>query len=369
MMPIVVDASVLSAPKSGVGVYLSELLARLTTEFAHDFALTLRPEPATEKGPGSLSRKGTGEDFGAKRDRGAIRGLVRRVPGAYAARQVAIGWPPTRALFWGTNFVLPPKWLARGMTVVSVHDLLFVEHREWADKTRGAFLRRALPGTLDRADAIIVSTARTKRTLIDRYGSDLADRTYVVANGIRTLGDTAPDPNARAVVCVGNIELRKDPMCLLDAHRALPPHVRREHPLIFAGGALDDAYAAAFARALDPPHARWLGTIDDAALADLLRSARVLVTPTRAEGFGIVPLEALAAGVAVLASDIAVTRELAGDLPSYFPPGDVAALTALLGAALERPRTPSDAERQALRRKYDWNAVAARHAEIFKTLS
>lgn len=342
-MQLTVDVDVLNAPQSGVGVYASEILARLSKDFV-------------------VERRTTSSAPAARATKSQLRGLIRRVPFAYDLRRLALGWPPTRSLFWGPNFLLPPGPLLLGPTVVTVHDLLFAEHPEWADPIRGAFLRRELPKTLANSDAVIVTTLRTKQAVAERYGVDLFDRTHVIPLGVRDLlamHGLARSKAPSTILCVGNIERRKDPLTLLHAHRQLAAAERRDRPLVFVGGALDEAYAEELTRALDPPYSRWVRDADGHALAVFLSEAALLVAPSLAEGFGLVPLEAAAAGVPVIAADLAVTRELLGNGASYFPPGDAAALAALL-------RSPPTSTR--LPKAYSWEVAAARHAELFTAL-
>jgi glycosyltransferase involved in cell wall biosynthesis len=68
----------------------------------------------------------------------------------------------------------------------------------------------------------------------------------------------------------------------------------------------------------------------DAEIAALYANATAHVFPSLYEGFGIPPLEAMASGCPVIASDIPVVREVCGGAASYFDPHDASALTALL---------------------------------------
>jgi glycosyltransferase involved in cell wall biosynthesis len=68
-----------------------------------------------------------------------------------------------------------------------------------------------------------------------------------------------------------------------------------------------------------------LGPLDDRRLATLLTGARALLFPSFAEGYGIPLLEALAAGVPVLASDLPVFKEIGQGVPELLPPDDLAA--------------------------------------------
>jgi glycosyltransferase involved in cell wall biosynthesis len=75
-----------------------------------------------------------------------------------------------------------------------------------------------------------------------------------------------------------------------------------------------------------PPRVRVLPEIDDEALAHVVAAARVLVVPSRSEGFGYPMLEAFAAGVPVVASAAGALPEVSGGAARLVPPGDADAL-------------------------------------------
>ena len=137
-------------------------------------------------------------------------------------------------------------------------------------------------------------------------GGDGADRA-VAGAGVPAL----PAGCDRYVVAIGTVEPRKDYPLLVPAFAA----VAAEHPdvalLIVGGdgwgmGPFDEALAAS------PVRSRILrpGYLDDAALAATLRGAAVLAYPSRYEGFGFPPLQAMAAGVPVVATAAGAVPEV-----------------------------------------------------------
>lgn len=74
----------------------------------------------------------------------------------------------------------------------------------------------------------------------------------------------------------------------------------------------------------------------DAEVVEAYHRARVAVCPSRFEGFGLTPIEAIASGTPVVASDIPPHREFAGDTASYFPLDDEDALVTAIATALDR---------------------------------
>jgi glycosyltransferase involved in cell wall biosynthesis len=115
-----------------------------------------------------------------------------------------------------------------------------------------------------------------------------------------------------------------------------------------------------------------VGTVPDDVLAAWYRTADALAFPSTVEGFGLVALEALAADLPVVASDLAVFREFLTDEKNALlpPPDDPVALS----VALERVMT--DAELRAtlveggrsVVPSFTWAASAARHAQIYQAV-
>ena len=113
-----------------------------------------------------------------------------------------------------------------------------------------------------------------------------------------------------------------------------------------------------------------LGYVSDERLRELYRGARAMVFPSRYEGFGLPPLQAQAAGVPVVASDIPVLREVLGEGAWFVRPGDslqfarsVAEIAAGGGGVEQRVQSARERARQ-----FSWSAVAERTALIYRSL-
>ncbi len=103
-----------------------------------------------------------------------------------------------------------------------------------------------------------------------------------------------------------------------------------------------------------------LGPVADAELPSLVAAASVFAFPSVKEGFGLAPLEALAAGVPLVVSDLPVFREIFRDAASYaVGPADLAR------QLLVAPRTDRSADGRALAATYTWPAAAAAHLEFY----
>lgn len=137
-------------------------------------------------------------------------------------------------------------------------------------------------------------------------------------------------------VAVGHLRAEKDPLALMQAAAQLPP----PWCLLHIGRALDPALAEAAraAMASGGAHYRWLGERRLAVARGWIARAQALVHPSRMEGGAQVVIEAVRAGVPVLASRIDGNVGLLGDdYAGYAPPGDAAALAALMRRFIEEP--------------------------------
>lgn len=162
----------------------------------------------------------------------------------------------------------------------------------------------------------------------------------ILPNGVdlRAFRTVEPWPAPRpAIVFVGRHEPRKGLGVLLEAFEGLG----RDAELWVVG----EGPQTAELRARDVPGVRWLGRVSEHEKARRLRGATVACFPSiEGESFGVVLLEAMAAGTAVVASDLTGYRHVArgGREAVLVAPGDVAALRTALGRVLDDPGTRAD---------------------------
>jgi putative glycosyltransferase (TIGR04348 family) len=147
------------------------------------------------------------------------------------------------------------------------------------------------------------------------------------------------------VCVVGHLRHEKDPLRAAYAAREMPADSRLR--VLHAGGARDPDWAGA-ARAEMARNARyrWLGDVPRWRVRRLYGRARLMVISSRSEGGANVVSEAVTAGLPVIASRIPGNVGLLGpEYPGYFPPGDTAALRALLRRAESEPGFLEDVAR------------------------
>ena len=218
---------------------------------------------------------------------------------------------------------------------------------------------------LEKVRARIAVSEAARRTTVEHLGGDAV----LIPNGVAIAQydsalPFAGHPDGRTLAFVGRIdEPRKGLAVLLDALRELPSDVR----LLVAGPGeveLDPELAA---------RVELLGMVSEGDKARLLRSADVFVAPnTGGESFGIVLLEALAAGAPVVASDLDAFRRVLGDgqFGRLFAAGDASSLAASVRALLS---DPGERSRLALAgraevTRYDWPTVARQVVTVYDTV-
>ncbi|TCL93734.1 mannosyltransferase [Rhizobium sp. PP-WC-2G-219] len=200
-------------------------------------------------------------------------------------------------------------------------------------------------GLIRRMDAVVATSARSGSFLdvphtVIRHGVDL-DRFHPPATGGR---EPAPDGLAgrRLVGCFGRVRPQKGTDLFVEAMIALLPdhpewtavicgRVTPEHETFAAGLKTSIADAGLSDRI------RFLGEVDD--IKPWYRRVSLLVAPSRNEGFGLTPLEAMASGAAVVASDAGAYAEMIrpGETGAVVPAGDGEALTTALRLYLQAP--------------------------------
>jgi phosphatidylinositol alpha-mannosyltransferase len=213
-----------------------------------------------------------------------------------------------------------------------------------------------------------------RRWQMEALGSDAVE----IPNGVDVasfasapLLDGYPRPG-KTVLFLGRFdEPRKGMAVLIDALPRLVEHFPGVQVLVVGRGDQDELRSKAGGLG---GHLRFLGQVDDAAKASALRSADVYCAPhTGGESFGIVLVEAMAAGTPVVASDLHAFRQVLrdGDAGRLVPVEDGAALAAGLVAVLKNDQLAKRyvaAGADAVRR-YDWSVVANQIMQVYETVA
>jgi phosphatidyl-myo-inositol alpha-mannosyltransferase len=258
-------------------------------------------------------------------------------------------------------------WAAECPVVATYHS---AHQRSRALSATASVLRPSL----EKISARIAVSEDSRDTQVTHLGGE----PVVIPNGLYVdrFAGASTRPRWRGedgtLVFVGRLgEPRKGFPLLAEAFGALARQRPGLRLLVVGGGDVAEA------RLLVPEAARdrvlFLGAAPDAEKAAALRTADVYVAPhTGAESFGIVLVEAMAAGTAVLASDLPAFRRVldGGRYGALFRNGDVADLHRRLAALLDDPGSRAALERSAALavRRYDWSSVAGQVVRVYETV-
>jgi glycosyltransferase involved in cell wall biosynthesis len=317
---------------------------------------------------------------------------LARLPG-FAEPHVRLVRMPQANAFWRVGLQLPRLRRELGLDLlhtqyvmplqpaagnaVTIHDVLFEPYPQYFGRLFVLRSRLLMRWSARRCDLLFTVSEYSRREIADRYGVPL-ERIHVLRNAVDHLV-FSPGPEGADLVralgvqpggyllTVGRIEPRKNHAALLRAYRALPGEVP---PLVIVGQR-DFGYGDFESElALMPPSHRVvvLSNVGDAELPALYRHALAFVYPSFAEGFGMPPLEALASGVPVVASDSTAIPEVVGNAGLLVDPhaadGLRDALARILADAALRAQLVKRGLEQADR--YTWRGSAEVLATVYR---
>lgn len=275
---------------------------------------------------------------------------------------------------------IPPLRLG-WRSVITVHDLGFLHFPDTltpASRRYYGQIRRAVR----EADRIIAVSRCTRDDLVHLLGVGPERITVILEAADPTFRPIEPE-SARAIagrllgvdrpylLFVGSFEPRKNLVTLLEAFA----RVRREQDILLAlVGRRGWLYEPIFERlrALDlEPHVRIVEGISHAMLPPLYSAAQALAFPSLYEGFGLPPLEAMACGCPVVASDRAALPEIIGDAGLLVPADDPAALALALLRVSSDPRLRSALIQRGLARArtFSWQRAARETLAVYREVA
>jgi glycosyltransferase involved in cell wall biosynthesis len=334
-MKIALDGTLLGARFSGVERSVAQLLAHLPAAAAPDheltvfvgeafdeFVATYHPDGLDPTGRLRIVRTGVDNRIRAARIWFQQMVLPRLVEQCGAD------------VFHGPAYICPVTM--RRPRVVTVYDLISIDEPRFATRANHWYYRLFLLAGVRRAQRVIVPSAATRAALVARLPA-VAPRVVTIPLGVEErFFDRPPDESAireryrlpaRYLLWVGNIEPKKNVGILLEALRILRTQGADVPKLVLAGPlswGTNDLMRRFLAHGLHD-RVQFLGRAPDADLPALYRGATGFLFPSLSEGFGLPPLEAMAAGVPVAAANRASLPEVVGHAGLLVPADDAAA--------------------------------------------
>jgi glycogen(starch) synthase len=265
--------------------------------------------------------------------------------------------------------------------VATIHATEAGRHSGWLSQPLNQQIHSVEWWLANRADALITCSAAMRAEVAHLF--EVPD-IEVIHNGISPRGWRPPAASVRAaraahspdgapvVVYFGRLEWEKGVHDLL----AALPRVRRAFPgtrLVVAGQGRQASALVEQARKLRVRRSvDFVGHLPDRSLVALLAAADVVVLPSRYEPFGIVALEAAAAGAPLVASTAGGLAELVVDGVTGLSvtPGDVAGIASAVRTVLTDPASAARRARAAKSRlaaEFDWQTIAEQTAAVYRT--
>ncbi len=339
------DGRELLGARTGVGRYLGELLTRWAGRSDGAKFLIYTPE--------ELPRELTA---------GAEQRLITGGRGTW--------WEQT-TLRTSVNRDAPDVFFAPAYTApmglrmpfaVTIHDVSFSAHPEWY-RPREGLRRRWLTRRTARSARRIFTDSRFSRGEIERHYAVPRDRIDVIPPGVAVRGHPS-GTREPIVLYIGTLFTRRRLPDLIAAFAAAARDLPQARLVIVGENRTwppQDLAAVAAAHGV-AARTEFRSYLADQALAALHARAAVFAFLSEYEGFGLTPLEALAAGLPVVVLDTPVSREVYRDAAIYVRGGDIDGAAAAIRRHLLSPGTDIDHLTQAsdVVSRYSWDEAATR---------
>jgi glycosyltransferase involved in cell wall biosynthesis len=366
---VLLDATAVPSDRGGVGRYVDGLVGALS---------------ATGQDLVVVCQRSDAERF--HRFAGNIEVLPG--PSAISHRPARLAWEQTglpliaqqvrAGLIHSPYYTMPLH--APVPVVVTVHDVTFFSEPELHSAVKTGFYRSATRTAVRRASRVIVPSQATRDELVRLLQADPA-RIDVARHGVdattfrppseaetRRVNDRLGLHGRPYVAFLGVLERRKNVPDLVRGWVRAVDGMAEPPALVLAGSSgWDDGVDQAVAEV--PPHLKIVrtGFMRPADLPGLLGGAMVVAYPSKAEGFGLPVLEAMACGAAVLTARRLSLPEVGGDAVEYTEP-DVDGIATTLAALIDDPERRAVLSRsaQARAREFTWESSATAHLKTYE---
>ena len=267
--------------------------------------------------------------------------------------------------------------------VITVHDLIFLRYPEAFHPAKRTYLKYMTGWSARHAAHVIAVSHQTRRDVIDLLGVR-PEQVTTVHNGVGTQFAPASKESrhafakakgltARTILYVGTLEPRTNLTMLIEAFSALASNPDYDDTTLVIGGSKGWYYDEVFASAkrfglVGSGRVRFLGRVPDEELPLWYNVATVFVFPSRYEGFGLPPLEAMACGTPVITSNTSSLPEVVGEAGIMLPPDEPSAWTDAIRRVLDNPDMAQELGAEAVKRSagFSWDRTARETLSVYR---
>lgn len=255
--------------------------------------------------------------------------------------------------------------------IVTTHDVLFNDFSEYFPKNYALKRNFLFKSSLRKSDIRLTVSDYSQFRIAGHYGIN-KNSLHITPNAVRK--EFFEDFDKEAVkkkieekfgaknylLYVSRIETRKNHKIIIDAYRNLRLDKKDIH-LVFIGtdtlNSIKEMKAIKRMKAEFPEHFHWYSDLSDDEVLSFYRGAKMFIYPSKAEGFGIPPIEAAAAGVNTLCSTATAMQDFTFFGDNFFSPNAAGGLAVKISDNLNHPKRKSELSyiRERIRTKYSWD--------------
>lgn len=294
---------------------------------------------------------------------------------------------PRRVAKLGVDLLHCPSTLAPPRSpvplVVTIHDAIGWDHPEWLTRANVAQLTHRLPRAVADGAVVITSSDYSRERLIECLDLD-PERIHVVPLGVdpRFTADASEQDDQLVdalgvrkpyLLAVGTLQPRKNLEAALAAFELLAP-TYPDLQLAIAGarGWRDDELIARISSSPVADRVHALGRVEEPELIALYRRAEAFVFPSRYEGFGFPPLEAMACGTPVVSTTLTCLAEAIGDAAIPIDPDSPQQIAEAVDSLLNSAELRDEYRRRGFSQaaKFSWEKTVDQTISVYeRTLS
>ena len=351
----------------GIGTYLRNLIGQLAVQDDEArYVLLCRPQD------GELC-----QSFGPR-----FEALVERA-GNYSIReQFSVPLTLARArvdLFHAPHYVVSP--FTTVPYVVTIHDCIHLRFPQYLPSQAARIYAQVVMKTAARRARRVLTVSQASKDDIRHFLGVPESKVEVIPNAIDAGIAAPPTEEAITRVCArfqltssyilyaGNIKPHKNVDRLIEAYSILRRRGYEQVKLLIIGDEISKYLnlRRLVHRFQLHPHVRFFGFVPEATLAVLYRKAAMFVFPSLYEGFGLPPLEAMAAGTPVITSKVSSLPEVVGDAALLVDPMDAGAIADAMARLLDDEALRRDLIRRGHERAraFSWTRSVARTREVY----